>query len=97
MSLVKSYDIPVPLTRNVTDNADKEIFAQYDLQTKHMAISGGYLKDLTKTEYDDCIYAAGCFCTALTHMVAIDHAESFIRTGRDLSSQMLPQSFVTSI
>ena len=76
VSLVKSYDIPVPLTRNVTDNADKEIFAQYDLQTKHMAISGGYLKDLTKTEYDDCIYAAGRFCTALTHMVAIDHAES---------------------
>ena len=80
VSLVKSYDIPVPLTRNVTDNADKEIFAQYDLQTKHMAISGGYLKDLTKTEYDDCIYAAGCFCTALTHMVTIDHAESCLFT-----------------
>ena len=76
VSLVRSYDIPVPLSRNATDNTDKEIFAQYDLQTKHMAISGGYFKDLTKTEYDDCIYAAGHFCTALTHMVAIDHAES---------------------
>ena len=74
--MVKSYDIPVPLSRNATDIADKEIFAQYDLHTKHMAISGGYFKDLTKMEYDDCIYAAGHFCTALTHMVAIDHAES---------------------
>ena len=54
----------------------REIFAQYDLQTKHMAISGRYFKDLTKSEYDDRIYAAGRFCTALTHMVAIDHAES---------------------
>ena len=41
-----------------------------------MAISGGYIKDLTKTEYDNCAYAAGCFCTTLTHMVTIDHAES---------------------
>ena len=41
-----------------------------------MAISGGYIKDLTKAEYDDCAYAAGCFCTTLTHMVAVDHAES---------------------
>ena len=41
-----------------------------------MAISGGYIKDLTKTEYDDCAYAAGHFCTTLTHMVTIDHAES---------------------
>ena len=76
VSLVKSYDIPVPLSRNGTDNTDRGIFAQYDLQTKHMAISGGYFKDLTKTEYDDCTYAAGHFCTALTHMVTVDHAES---------------------
>ena len=76
VSLVKSYDIPVPLSRNATDNTDREIFTQYDLQTKHMAISGGYFIDLTKTEYDDCTYAAGCFCTALTHMVTVDHVES---------------------
>ena len=54
----------------------KRNFHQYDLQTKYMAISGGYIKDLTKTEYDNCAYAAGCFCTALTHMVAVDHTES---------------------
>ena len=41
-----------------------------------MAISGGYIKELTKSEYDDCIYAAGRFCTTLTHMVAAEHAES---------------------
>ena len=76
VSLIRAYDIPVPLSRNATDNTDREIFAQYDLQTKYMAISGGYFKDLTKAEYDDCTYAAGCFCSALTHMVAIDHVES---------------------
>ena len=76
VSLIRAYDIPVPLSRNATDNTNREFFAQYDLQTKYMAISGGYIKDLTKTEYDDCAYAAGHFCTALTHMVAIDHAES---------------------
>ena len=76
VSLIRSYDIPVPLSRNATDTTDREIFTQYDLQTKHMAISGGYFKDLTKTEYDDCTYAAGHFCTALTHMVTIDHVES---------------------
>ena len=76
VSLIRAYDIPVPLSRNATDNTNREIFTQYDLQTKYMAISGGYIKDLTKTEYDDCAYAAGRFCTALTHMVAIDHAES---------------------
>ena len=43
---------------------------------KYMAISGGYIKDLTKTEYDNCAYAAGHFCTALIHMVTTDHAES---------------------
>ena len=46
----------------------------------YMAISGGYIKDLTKTEYDDCAYAAGHFCTTLTHMVTIDHAESCLFT-----------------
>ena len=76
VSLIRAYDIPVPLSRNATDDTNREIFAQYDLQTRYMAISGGYIKDLTKTEYDNCAYAAGCFCTALTHMVAIDHAES---------------------
>ena len=74
--MIRAYDIPVPLSRNATDNTNREIFAQYDLQTKYMAISGGYIKDLTKTEYDDCAYVAGHFCTALTHMVTIDHAES---------------------
>ena len=76
VSLIRAYDIPVPLTRNTTDNTNREIFAQYDLQTRYMAISGGYIKDLTKTDYDDCAYAAGHFCTTLTHMVAIDHTES---------------------
>ena len=74
--MIRAYDIPVPLSRNATHNTNREIFTQYDLQTKYMAISGGYIKDLTKTEYDDCAYVAGHFCTALTHMVAIDHAES---------------------
>ena len=41
-----------------------------------MAISGGYIKKLTKSEYDDCIFAAGRFCTALTHMVATECTES---------------------
>ena len=76
VSLIRAYDIPVPLSRNATENIKRTIFAQYDLQTKYMAISGGYIKDLTKTEYDDCAYAAGHFCTTLTHMVTIDHAES---------------------
>ena len=76
VSLIRAYDIPVPLSRNATDNTNREIFTQYDLQTKYMAISGGYIKDLTKTEYDDCAYAAGHFCTTLTHMVTIDHVES---------------------
>ena len=74
--MIRAYDIPVPLSRNATDNTNREIFVQYDLQTRYMAISGGYIKDLTKTEYDDCAYVAGCFCTALTHMVTFDHAES---------------------
>ena len=54
VSLIRAYDIPVPLSRNATDNTKREIFAQYDLRTKYMAISGGYIKDLTKTEYDNC-------------------------------------------
>ena len=41
-----------------------------------MVISGGYIKKLTKSEYDDCIFAAGRFCTALTHMVAAEHTKS---------------------
>ena len=76
VSLIRAYDIPVPLSGNATDSTKRTIFAQYDLRTNYMAISGGYIKGLTKTEYDDCAYAAGCFCTALTHMVTIDHAES---------------------
>ena len=76
VSLIRAYDIPVPLSGNATDSTKRTIFTQYDLQTNYMAISGGYIKGLTKTEYDDCAYAAGHFCTALTHMVTIDHAES---------------------
>ena len=41
-----------------------------------MAISRGYVKELSKAEYDDCVYAAGRFCMALTHMVAVEYAES---------------------
>ena len=41
-----------------------------------MAISRGYIKELSEAEYDDCVYAAGRFCTALTHMVAVKYAES---------------------
>ena len=41
-----------------------------------MAISGGYLKELTKSEFDDCVYAAGRFCTTLTHMIAVEWVES---------------------
>ena len=41
-----------------------------------MAISGGYIKKLTKSEFDDCVYAAGRFCTTLTHMIAAEHAGS---------------------
>ena len=32
VSLIRAYDIPVPLSRNATDNTNREIFAQYDLQ-----------------------------------------------------------------
>ena len=76
ISLVRVYDIPVPLPENATTNPKVGIFAQYDLRATYMAISGGYIKELTKSEYDDCIYAAGRFCTTLTHMVAAECAES---------------------
>ena len=52
------------------------IFAQYNLKTTYMAISRGYIKELSEDEYDDCVYAAGRFCMALTHMVATEHTES---------------------
>ena len=35
-----------------------------------------YIKKLTKSEFDDCVYAAGRFCTTLTHMIAAEHAGS---------------------
>ena len=40
-----------------------------------MAISRGYIKELSKAECDNCVYTAGRFCTALTHMVAVEYAE----------------------
>ena len=76
VSLIRAYDIPVPLSKNVTTNSKMGIFAQYDLRTTYMAISRGYIKELSKVEYDDYVYAAGRFCMALTHMVATEHAES---------------------
>ena len=74
--LIRAYDIPVPLSRNVTIKSKMGIFVQYDLKTPYMAISRGYIKELSKAEYDNCVYAAGRFCMALTHMVATEHAES---------------------
>ena len=53
VSLIRVYDIPVPLPQNTTANPKVGIFAQYDLRTSYMAISGGYTKKLTKSEYDD--------------------------------------------
>ena len=76
ISLVRIYDILVPLPENATMNPKIGIFAQYDLGTTYMAISGGYIKKLTKSEFDDCLYAAGRFCTTLTHMIAAEHAGS---------------------
>ena len=43
-----------------------------------MVVSGGYFKKLTKSEYDDCVFVAGRFCTTLTHLVAAEHAESYL-------------------
>ena len=76
ISLVRIYDIPVPLPENATKNPKIGIFAQYDLGTTYMAILGGYIKKLTKSKFDDCVYAAGRFCTTLTHMIAAEHAGS---------------------
>ena len=76
ISLVRIYDILVPLPENATKNPKIGIFAQYDLGTTYMAISGGYIKKLTKSKFDDCVYAAGRFCTTLTHMIAAEHAGS---------------------
>ena len=76
VSLIRPYDIPVPLSRNVTIDSKIGIFAQYNLKTTYMAISRGYIKELSKAEYDDCVYAAGRFRMALTHMVATEYAES---------------------
>ena len=56
--LIRAYDIQVPLSRNVTVNSKMGIFAQYDLKTMYMAISRGYTKELSKAEYDNCVYAA---------------------------------------
>ena len=76
VSLIQAYGIPVPLSGNVTVDSKIGIFAQYNLKTMYMAISRGYIKELSKAEYDDCVYAAGRFCMALTHMLAIEYAES---------------------
>ena len=76
VSLIRVYDKLVPLPQNTTANPKVGIFAQYYLRASYMAISGGYIKKLTKSEYDDCIFAAGRFCTALTHMVTAEHTES---------------------
>ena len=76
VSLIRVYDISVPLPHNTTANPKVGIFAQYNLRASYMAISGGYIKKLTKSEYDDCIFAAGRFSTALTHMVTAEHTES---------------------
>ena len=76
VTLIRAYDMPVPLSGNVTVGFKMGIFAQYDLKTTYMAISRGYIKELSKVEYDDCIYAAGRFCISLTHMVATEHTES---------------------
>ena len=75
VSLIRAYDKPVPLSRNVTVNSKMGIFAQYDLKTTYIAISRGYIKELSKAEYD-CVYAAGRCCKAVTHMVTTGHAES---------------------
>ena len=76
ISLVRIYDILVPLPENDTKNPKIGIFAQYDLGTTYRAILGGYIKKLTKSEFDDCLYAAGRFCTTLTQMIAAEHAGS---------------------
>ena len=76
VSLIRVCDILVPFPENTTTNPKVGIFAQYDLRASYMAISGGYIKKLTKSEYDDCIFAAGRFCTTLTHMVAAEHTKS---------------------
>ena len=76
VSLIRAYGIPVPLSGNVTVDSKIGIFAQYNLKTMYMATSRGYIKELSKAEYDNCVYAAGRFCMVLTHMVAVEYAES---------------------
>ena len=56
ISLVRIYDIPVPLPENATKNPKIGIFAQYDLGTTYMAILGGYIKKLTKSEFAYTVY-----------------------------------------
>ena len=74
--MIRVYDIPIPLPDNSTTDSKVGIFAQYDLEVRYTVVSGGYFKKLTKSEYDDCIFAAGRFCTTLTHLVAAEHNES---------------------
>ena len=50
VSLIRVYDIQVPLPENTTANPKVGIFALYDLRVSYMAISGGYIKKLTKSE-----------------------------------------------
>ena len=49
VSLIRVYGILVPLPENTTANSKVGIFAQYDLRVSYMAISGGYIKRLTKS------------------------------------------------
>ena len=86
VSLIRAYDIPVPLSGNVTIGSKMGIFAQYDLKTTYMAISRGYIKELSKVEYD-CIYVAGRFCMALTHMVATESCLYALYAEKDSNAQ----------
>ena len=74
--LIRVYDILIPLLDNSTTDSKVGIFAQYDLEARYMVVSGGYFKKLTKSEYDDCVFVAGRFCTTLTHLVAAECTES---------------------
>ena len=58
MLLIRVYDIPIPLLDNSTTDSKVGIFAQYDLEVRHMVVSGGYFKKLTKSEYDDCVFCS---------------------------------------
>ena len=48
--LIRVYDILIPLPDNSTTDSEVGIFAQYDLEVRYMAVSGGYFKKLVKSE-----------------------------------------------